>query len=153
ITSPEGIGTPGFIPSGTFIQSFGTGTGGMGTYNLNQTTVTGAITSGVLTVTTVGNGALYVGDQITGAGIPDGTSIQCFVDTTAQIPCDPGNTWTPRGLGDYHVNQTTLTGVPFETITTTLTVPSEPITAATPYGAFAERWPTRREMLAAGRRV
>jgi hypothetical protein len=136
------------IPDGTVIQSFGTGTGGTGTYNLNKTSVTGSITNGVLTVTALGSGVLYAGDQITGASIPDGTFI---VRRTGDTSGSTG----PFGTGDYDLSQASLTGVPSETITTTLTVPSETITKNTaPFsGRFPDRWPTRREMLAAGKRV
>src|SRR5690348_3184418 len=138
------------IPDGTFIQSFGTGTGGTGTYNLNKTSVTGSITNGVLTVEALGSGALYVpvcdpktglckppGDQITGTGIPDGTFIGGFRDNTT------GGTG-PFGMGVYDLSTASLT-VPSETITTTLTVPSETInTVAADSGRFPDRWPTRR---------
>src|SRR5689334_17591621 len=149
------------IPDGTFIQSFGTGTGGTGTYNLNKTSVTGSITNGVLTVEALGSGALYVpvcdpktglckppGDQITGTGIPDGTFIGGFRDNTT------GGTG-PFGMGVYDLSTASASlTVPSETITTTLTVPSETInTVAADSGRFPDRWPTRREMLAAGKRV
>lgn len=153
------------IPPGTFIQSFGkVNADGTGTYNLNQTSVTGLIKSGVLTVATdPGNsGALYAtggngipSDQITGTGIPAGTQIGCLLKSDGT--CDDGNAG-PFGGGDLlslsNNNNTPLTDVPIETITTTLTVPSETITTTAPLsGRFPDRWPTRREMLAAGKRV
>ena len=71
--------TSGLIPPDTFIQSFGTGTGGTGTYNLYKASVTGLIetvgTNPGLHVTAVTSGVLYANEQIIGPGIPDGTSI------------------------------------------------------------------------------
>jgi hypothetical protein len=138
--------TSGLIPPDTFIQSFGTGTGGTGTYNLYKASVTGFIeTVGItpgLNVTAVTSGVLYKGEQITGAGIPDGTVIQSF------------GTGTGGGIGNYELSPVPPTATPSETITTTLTVPSEKITTTAAFsGRFPDRWPTKREMLAAGKRV
>lgn len=130
------------IPPGTVIQSFGGGTCpnandgtsgpfGTGCYVLSQavTVPSETITTGVLTVTAVdvGSGALHVDEPINGTSIPDGTFIQSFGTGTG-------------GTGTYNLN-----------ITTTLTVPSE--TIGTTSGKFPDRWPTRREMLAAGKHV
>jgi hypothetical protein len=155
------------IPDGTFIQSFGTGTGGTGTYNLNKTSVTGSITNGNLTVTGLISGGLYVadlnhgkvGDQITGTGIPAGTFLQGRTNDKSASTGPFGTSYTadctaPTDPCREYILSQALTGVPSETITTTLTVPSETITTvAADSGRFPDRWPTRREMLAAGKRV
>jgi hypothetical protein len=168
-------GTGTVIPPGTFIQSFGkVSADGTGTYNLNKTSVTGSITNGLLSVTATNNGAsrgaLYLGDQITGTGIPDGTFIQSFGTRLFDfLPCAPDGSGSsgPFGVGCYVLSNSkaSLTDVTSETITTTLTVPSETINICTnsqiptngctaPFsGRFPDRWPTRREMLAAGKRV
>jgi hypothetical protein len=154
------------IPDGTLITLGPPGPGSTGPFGTGVTdSVTGSITGEVLTVTAVVSGTPFVGEQITGLGIPPGTFIQSVIQPFGTVP---------GGTGTYILNQAALTGpserintgpfhpydlntvtlnVPSETITTTLNVPSETINAATPYGAFPERWPTRREMLAAGKRV
>jgi hypothetical protein len=70
----------GIITNGTFITSFGTGSGGVGTYNINNTqTVSGATFTGTgsgtnLTASAV-TGLIGIGDVITGTGVPANTSI------------------------------------------------------------------------------
>jgi len=96
--------------------------------------ITTGLTTGVLTVTAVGSGTLHVDERITGTGIPDGTFIESFA------------TGTTGGTGTYNVNNAndvSLIEVPSETITTASFSP----------GVFPDRWPTRREMLAKGKRV
>ena len=69
------------IPVGTTIQSFVSGTGGVGTYVMSNnptapsTNITIVATSAVLTVTNVVSGSLAVGQAVTGSGIIPGTTI------------------------------------------------------------------------------
>lgn len=125
------------VPPGTYIDSLGTGLGGTGTYNLstiNELTlssraftanntpaaafsVTGSIAPGstpatdpsVLTVSAVGSGQLRVGDQLTGTGIPDNTTIVSFGTGVG-------------GTGTYNVNTVNLT-----VTSTTITGPTNAI--------------------------
>ena len=77
----------------TIITSLGTGTGGVGTYNLNlsstvsasslntaaiSTRFQGTISGTVLTVTTVTAGSVYLGQTIQGASIPANTTIVSY---------------------------------------------------------------------------
>ncbi len=72
------ISGTGVVGSPT-IQSFGSGTGGAGTYNLSSlqnfssTTITAP--SALLTITAIPGGSIAVNDVITGAGVTVGTSI------------------------------------------------------------------------------
>lgn len=70
------------VTSGTTILSFGTGSGGTGTYTIStsQTVSSRSITlkSNVLEVTAVASGTLTVGSYVSGASIPFGTSITSF---------------------------------------------------------------------------
>jgi hypothetical protein len=78
------------VSPGTIITTLGTGTGGTGTYILNQTNtltsqefssaavaaqITGSISGTVLTVTAVASGILYPGQTLVGTGILPGTII------------------------------------------------------------------------------
>ena len=78
------------VSAGTIITALGTGTGGVGTYTLNQSNtltsqnfnsaaagaiVTGSISGTVLTVTAVASGTLYPGQTLQGTGITPGTII------------------------------------------------------------------------------
>lgn len=120
------------IPSGTYINSLGTGKGYTGTYNLSSIntltvsseamtatnvpaaafSVTGHIdpdgslplTAGsVLTVSAVGSGQLRIGDLVSGTGVPANTVITAFVSGVG-------------GTGTYTLNQINLT-VTSETLT------------------------------------
>ena len=108
-------------------------------------TVTGSITNGVLTVSAVTSGTLHVDEGLTDAGglIPPGEFIQSFGTGTG-------------GTGTYNLSNGALPNA-FLTVHTSLTVPSDhhDITITTTYfsGVFPDRWPTRREMLAQGKRV
>lgn len=68
------------IVNGTVVTAFGTGTGGVGTYTVNNPqTVAGATFTGTgagtnLTASSV-TGLIGVGDTITGTGVPGGTTI------------------------------------------------------------------------------
>lgn len=70
----------GLIANGTKITALGTGTGGVGTYTVNNPqTVAGATFTGTgsgtnLTTSAV-TGTIHVGDVISGAGVPGGTTI------------------------------------------------------------------------------
>jgi hypothetical protein len=94
--------TDGFgrIINGTFVTSFGSGTGGTGTYNVNNSqTVSGATFTGTGSGTTMTasavTGTIGVGDTITGTGVPGGTTI------VAQL------TGTPGGAGTYQTSGAT----------------------------------------------
>jgi hypothetical protein len=78
------------VSPGTIITTLGTGTGGTGTYILNQSNtltsqefssaavgaqITGSISGTVLTVTAVASGTLYPGQTLVGTGILPGTII------------------------------------------------------------------------------
>jgi hypothetical protein len=107
----------GTIPVGTTITSFGTGTGGTGTYNLSGAAFgpTGSInsitsTSTVLTVASVTGGALYVSDDIYGTGVASGTTISSFGTGTG-------------GTGTYNLSGAAQHVAPGTAITTkTITV-------------------------------
>jgi hypothetical protein len=90
----------GRIITGTVITSFGTGVGGTGTYNINNTqTVSGATFTGTGAGTTMTassvTGTIGIGDTITGTGVPGGTTI------VAQL------TGTAGGAGTYQTSGTT----------------------------------------------
>ena len=78
------------VAAGTIITALGTGTGGVGTYTLNQSNtiaseqfnavtaaakITGSISGTVLTVSAVASGILYPGQTLQGTGITAGTII------------------------------------------------------------------------------
>lgn len=70
----------GIIQNGTFVTSFGTGAGGTGTYNINNTqTVSGATFtatgSGTNLTASAVTGLIGIGDIVTGSGVPANTSI------------------------------------------------------------------------------
>ncbi len=74
LTDPAGL-----IANGTLVAVFGTGTGGTGTYTVNNpqtvgATFTGSGSSTNLTVTAVA-GVIAVGDRVNGSGVPGGTNI------------------------------------------------------------------------------
>ena len=81
----------------TTIVSFGTGTGGAGTYNVSVTQAWAAAaltsTSSVLDVTAVATPPVSVGDPVTGTNVPAGTVI------AAQL------TGAAGGIGTYRLNQ------------------------------------------------
>lgn len=69
----------GLIPNGTTIASFGTGSGGVGTYNINNPVTVGATFTGNgsgtnLTASAV-TGVIAEGQSVVGAGVPGGTTI------------------------------------------------------------------------------
>lgn len=70
----------GLIPNGTYITAFGSGTGGTGTYTVNNpltlagATFTGTASGTNLTVTAV-TGVIEPSNIIAGTGIPSGTTI------------------------------------------------------------------------------
>jgi hypothetical protein len=91
------------IVNGTSIASFGTGAGGTGTYNVNNSQTVGASFTGTgsgtnLTVSAV-TGVIAVGDRLDGTGVPATTNI---VSQTSG---------TPGGAGVYVTsNATTSSG-------------------------------------------
>jgi hypothetical protein len=78
----------GRIINGTYVVSFGTGTGGVGTYNVNNTqTVSGASFTGAgsgtnLTASAV-TGTIGIGDTVAGTGIGAGVTILSQTSGTA----------------------------------------------------------------------
>lgn len=69
----------GLIPNGTSITSFGTGSGGVGTYNINNPLNVGAVFTGNgsgtnLTASAV-TGQILPGQLVVGSGVPGGTTI------------------------------------------------------------------------------
>jgi hypothetical protein len=104
-------GGPCPIPAGTTIASFGTGTGGAGTYVMNNNaTATNPSrnmqvtrSTSVLTVTGTVTGYFSVGDTITGTGISAGTTITSIAGA--------GNVAGSYGISTAHtgVSATTIT--------------------------------------------
>lgn len=114
----------GLIVNGTTITAFGTGSGGIGTYTVNNPqTVSGATFTGTgsgtdLTASSV-TGVIGIGDVVTGTGVPGGTTI---VSQTSG---------TPGGAGVYVTsNATTSSGASLTT--------NAPITAASASQAIAQ---------------
>lgn len=87
LTDPNGL-----IANGTYITVLGTGTGGVGTYTVNNPqTVGGATFTGTgagtnLTVTAV-TGSIGIGDVLSGTGVPGGTTV---VSQTSGTPGGAG---------------------------------------------------------------
>lgn len=106
----------GLIANGTIITVFGTGTGGIGTYTVNNPqTVAGATFTGTgsgtnLTASAV-TGSIGIGNVISGTGVPGGTTI---VSQTSG---------TPGGAGVYVTSGAT-------TASTAAITANSPITAA-----------------------
>jgi len=104
------------VAAGTVITALGTGTGGTGTYGVNNaqtvtsgTTLTASGPGGIMTVTAISSGTLATGQAITGAGVAAGTVITPFSAGTG-------------GTGAYNVgvSQTVASGY--------LTAPTAPNT-------------------------
>ena len=72
---------PGIVLQNTYITSLGTGTGGAGTYNLNQTVTTMSTAQaiygqlGTMTVSAVSSGTLSSGQYITYAAVASGSAL------------------------------------------------------------------------------
>lgn len=111
----------------TVITALGTGTGGVGTYTINQSqtvaseqfntatvaaVITGSMSGTTLTVTAVASGTLYIGQTIQGAGILSGTIITALGTGTG-------------GTGTYTINKSqtiaseTMYGLNFTVIPST----------------------------------
>lgn len=89
----------GLIDNGTYVTVFGTGTGGTGTYTVNNPQTIGASFTGTgsgtnLTVSAV-TGEIAAGDRVNGTGVPGGTNI---------VSQSSG---TPGGAGVYVTNNAT----------------------------------------------
>lgn len=85
------------VTAGTVILSYGTGTGGTGTYNVSKVQSVATATSMVaastqLTVTGVTSGTIYRGQTVSGNGVTAGTKITEFATTA-----------TTGGTGTYIV--------------------------------------------------
>ena len=89
------------ISSTTIIKAFGTGTGGIGTYTLNNSqtfpslgaSFTGQIAGTVLSATAVSSGSLAVNQYVYGAGVTDSTKITAvntFASTGSSIAVTTG---------------------------------------------------------------
>jgi hypothetical protein len=108
------------VTSGTIITALGTGTGGTGTYTINNSQtilsqnfnsaavaakITASISGKTLTVTAVASGTLYPGQTIEGPGVTEGTIITAlggsavlsFAITTAGTGYAVGDTITVTG--------------------------------------------------------
>ena len=116
------------VTAGTYITALGTGTGGAGTYTVNNSqtigaaTVTANLSATSMTVTSVTSGTLGLGATITGAGIAGGTTVTSFGTNSAQ-PCKIVGTTLTIGVGSlsgyYGVGQPLVgTGVTPGTIIT-----------------------------------
>lgn len=117
VITGTGIYTSSF--SETIITSFGTGTGGVGTYILSDAntatgtgvTITGNGTKQLFNFTPTNNGSLYVGQGITGNGIPSGTFIESIQNGNPflnNFPVTSGNQ-TLNGNGSNILNVTEIT--------------------------------------------
>lgn len=104
------------VPDETVITALGTGTGGVGTYTLNNSltlssremyttsvgaTVTGSISGSTLTISGVTSGTLKIGQTIQGSGVAANTMITAFGSGT-------GGTGTYTVSGTQTVLSTTL---------------------------------------------
>jgi hypothetical protein len=107
----------GLIANGTYITAFGSGSGGAGTYTVNNPqTVAGATFTGNgsgtnLTASAV-TGSIGIGNTITGTGVPGGTTI---VSQTSG---------TPGGAGVYVTNNSTTSSGASLTANSTITASS-----------------------------
>ncbi len=89
----------GLIVNGTYVTVFGTGTGGIGTYTINNPQTVGATFTGTgsgtnLTVSAV-TGVIAVGDRLSGTGVPVSTNVMSQTSGT------------PGGAGVYVTNNAT----------------------------------------------
>jgi len=115
------------VLANTVITALGTGTGGVGTYTINQTqtvpssklgsstvgaVVTGSITSNTLTVSAVTNGTLHLGQTIIGAGITSNVVITA-------LGTGSGGTGTYTVSGTSTVGSETLYAIQFTTLPST----------------------------------
>ena len=115
------------VLANTVITALGTGTGGIGTYTVNQSqtvaasklgsstvgaVVTGSITANVLTVTAVTSGTLHLGQTIYGAGISSNVVITALGTGT-------GGTGTYTVSGTATVGSETLYAIQFTTLPST----------------------------------
>ena len=112
------------VLANTVITGLGTGTGGVGTYTINQTQTvpagtlgsstvgavfTGSISSNTLTVTAVSTGTLYLGQTIYGAGVTSDVIITALVSGS-------GGTGTYTVSGTASVSSETLYAIQFSTL-------------------------------------
>ena len=104
------------VPSNTFITVFGTGTGGNGTYTLNNTVAfsgTGSISGTTLTIATAASGQLRVGSVITGTGVTAGTYITALgtgAGTVGTYTVSASQTVASTVLSGNSTNVTAITG-------------------------------------------
>ena len=104
------------VPSNSFITAFGSGTGGAGTYTLNNTVAfsgTGSISGTTLTIATAASGQLYVGSVITGTGVTAGTYITAFVSGSGSVgtyTVNTSQTVASTVLSGNSINSTAITG-------------------------------------------
>lgn len=104
------------VPSNSFITAFGTGTGGNGTYTLNNTIAfsgTGSISGTTLTIATAASGQLYVGSVITGTGVTASTYITAFVSGSGgagTYTVNNSQTVSSTVISGNSINSTAITG-------------------------------------------
>lgn len=101
------------VTAGTVITALGSGTGGTGTYTVNNSQTVGSealvISSNVLNVTAVGSGAVAVGEYVTGAGVTSAV-------ITAQLTGSAGST------GHY-----SIAGSPQQVASESMTITGTPV--------------------------
>lgn len=104
------------VPSNTFITALGTGTGGNGTYTLNNTIAfsgTGEISGTTLTIATTASGQLYVGSVITGTGVTASTYITALLTGSGgagTYTVNNSQTVASTVLSGNSINSTAITG-------------------------------------------
>jgi hypothetical protein len=146
--TPLGVGTlitgPG-VPINTRIASFGTGTGGTGTYNLSTPNVVPSFTAQASLATTVmtvvsANGPILVGQSVTGTGIPTGTTIASFgtgtggagtYNLSASCTTEPTETVTIGGVVSTVLTCVAADGIGGATVTATFATNVMTVTAVT----------------------
>lgn len=108
------------VATGTTISALGTGTGGVGTYTVNQTqdaVVTASISTTTMNVTAVTSGTLRVGQTISGSGVTSGTKITLLGTGT-------GGTGTYFVSASQTVSSTTISATVASTTLTGTVSPS-----------------------------
>jgi hypothetical protein len=106
------------VPSNTFITALGTGTGGNGTYTINNTVAfsgTGSIAGTTLTIATTASGQLRVGSVITDSGslVTAGTYITALLTGSGgagTYTVNNSQTVASTVLSGNSINSTAITG-------------------------------------------
>ena len=151
------------ISSGIIITGLGTGTGGVGNYNLSGVvgaSFTASTATNVLTLTSNATGNFQLGQQLTGAGITAGTVIQTLASgtlgqngSTYTLSTTPGTlssesmtsaaasesmtTTAPSGAGGNTFNLNPAFALPFPHLTGRFQVRQGPLGSALPLSLSA----------------